>query len=223
MKRFAKLFLLTVVWLSFLWLCYAQDWTDLRANPNSDYFFRWCQCWWQPVHTLFILTDLIIISLLISLLLFPLRNTFKKSGQRPRYSVIPFRNIYILIKINSSTKTKKMFIFFYALLCCLLTIWIGKHYDINPIQEYLYQIFSHGCCEWRIIVNVMFRWLPILLFGCDFLILLLQLYKLARSFGWRKLNSVLFALFFPIWVRILSFGNYEYIGNKENENNLKSK
>ena len=174
MKKFTRLFILAILWSCSVWVTLSQE--DYWMNPSSyiDYIDTRCPCWWQPVNTLFLLIDIIVLSLLISLLLFPLRRAFKKAGQKPRYSIIPYRNSYVLIKMNSNIKIKKMFIFIYILICWLLILWIDKDYYINPIKEYLYQKFDHGCCEWGTIVNIVFRRFPLMLFACNFLILLFQ-------------------------------------------------
>lgn len=53
-----------------------------------------------------------------------------------------------------------------------------------------------------------------ILLGIGFLlfsfIMLLAYYRLFRKFGWNKWYSVLWTIFFPIWVCVLWFGNFEY-------------
>jgi hypothetical protein len=215
MKKIARFLLLMVMWLVFHWISYGQDWSD---PAYIDSFSDMCQCLYQTHSTKWYLIFVIIISLLI----FPSRKIFEKSGKKQWHSIIPFYNIHALFKINSSKRLKIISSSIYISLFFLVLLWFERRFHTNPIQEYIMETFSHGCCEWRIILDTIFRRLPLVLFVCFFLILLLHLYKLARNFGWKRINSILFALFFPIWVRILSFGNYEYIGNKESTKNLES-
>ena len=53
------------------------------------------------------------------------------------------------------------------------------------------------------------------IFGCLVwlyisLLIILSFYRLFRKFGWNKWCSVLWTIFFPIWVCVLWFGNFEY-------------
>lgn len=209
MKKLAKFFLLAVVWLSFLWLSYAQDWTDRRSNPNADNF-RWCQCLYSP-EVYFLAISCIYKILLVSFLIFPLRNVFKKAWQKPRHSIIPLLNLYTLFDISKRKMFKKIFVW----ICFVILFFV----IFGDKIQYYYFVRSNGCCTDLIWIDILLR----TSLSIFILLLSLQLYHLARDFGWKKFKSILFVLFFPIWVRILSFGNYEYVWNKKDDNNLESK
>ena len=205
--------LLAILWLCFIWVTYAQDWdsSDTWANPDSTTIYNHsCQCLYQP-EVFNLAHSGIIIMLMMSILLFPLRKAFKKVWQKPRYSIIPLRNVYILFKINGHKILRKIFVWICILMLFFVIFW-------DSIQYYFYE-WSNGCCTHLTGINILLR----VSFFASVLLLFFQLYCLARKFGLKKINSILFSLFFPVWVRILSFGNYEYIWNKENDNNLESK
>ncbi len=205
MKKLTKLFLLSVMWLSFLWLSYAQDW--IAPDYNMDVIpSTGCQCSLPPI-SLFAMGCLIRI-LILSVLIMPSRWIFKKVWKKPWKSLIPIWNLYSLFGIATSKFWQSL-----SFLVIILLFWIfiyGKF--IYPSSSY-----SH-CCNWDRIIQ-MNLWI-FALFLCIFII---QFYCLARKFGLKLFYSICLALFFPIWVRILSFGNYEYIGNKENTKNLELK
>ncbi len=45
-------------------------------------------------------------------------------------------------------------------------------------------------------------------------IILTAYYRLFRKFGWKKWYSVLWAIYFPIWIFVLWFGNFQYKWNE---------
>ena len=205
MKKLARLFLLAAVWLSILWLSYAQDWNDSIYNTNVIASSK-CQCATQPISP-FAVYCLIWI-LILSIFIMPSRWIFKKAWQKPWKSWVLIWNFYSLFGVATSKFWQSL-----SFLVIILLFWIfiyGKF--IYPSSSY-----SH-CCNWDRIIQ-MNLWI-FALFLCIFII---QFYCLARKFGLKLFYSICLALFFPIWVRILSFGNYEYIGNKENTKNLELK
>ncbi len=205
MKKLSIFFLFVVVWLSLLWLSYAQDWTALDYNVDVIPSTR-CHCGLPPISTVAVYC--LIWILILSILIIPSRWIFKKAWKKPWKSLIPIWNLYGLFSITAS-KFWQLF----SLSVVVLLFWIfiyGKF--IYPLSSY-----SH-CCDWDRIIR-MNLWI-FALFLCIFII---QFYCLARKFGLKVFYSACLALFFPIWIRILSFGNYEYIGNEENIKNVGSK
>ena len=205
MKKFAKLFLLATVWLSFLWLSFAQNWENPIYNADVIASSE-CQCSTQPI-SLFAVYCLVWI-LILSIFIMPSQWIFKKTWQKPWKSLVPIWNLYSLFGIATSRFWQLI-----SLLVILLLFWIfiyGKF--IYPTSSY------SSCCDWERII-----WMDFWIFALFLCIFIVHFYCLARKFGLKVFYSICLALFFPIWVRILSFGNYKYIGNKENENNLESK
>ena len=203
MKKFARFLLFAIVGLSFLWLSFAQEWTEpyIREIVPRNL----CPCSLPPIAD-FALYSLILI-LFLSLLITPSWWIFKKAWLKPRKSLVPIWNIYTLFGITSSRFWQLLYLFI-----IILFVWIfiyGKF--VYPTSSY------SSCCDWERIIS-MNLWI-FALYLCIFII---HFYCLARKFGLKIFYSICLALFFPIWVRILSFGNYEYIGNKENEKNLES-
>ena len=214
MKKLAKFFLFAIVWLSFLWLSYAQD-----MENNAEYYSPTCLCGYSAIFSQELYFWLFMLVFILSLLIFPLFKIFRKSGQKSFHSLIPFRNLYTLSKITSNKVWRILFVWIYVLLIFyFLSLFIfGK-----PIREYIRQKYERGCCDAKEALNIVFYLIPLLLLICFFLAFICLSYHLPRKFGRKRFYSILFALFFPVWVRILSFGNYEYIGNKENTKNLES-
>ena len=199
MKKISRLFLLLVIWVLYLWVSYAEDWWNADYNPTAlDYS---CPCW-LPIIAPIALFCLIWITVL-AILIMPSRWIFKKAWVKPRKSLIPISNLYTLFGIATSK-----FLQLFSLLILIFLFWIFIY------GTFIYPNTSYSnCCkgEWIIWMNL---WIFVL-YLCLFLF---QLYSLARKFGWKIFTSILFALFFPIWVRILTFGNYEYIwDNKSSE------
>ena len=204
MKKFAKFLLLAIVWLTFLWLSYAQEWSEPYIREIVPR--KLCPCSLQQIGD-FASYSLILI-LFLSLLIMPSWWIFKKAWLKPRKSLVPIWNIYTLFGITSSKFWQLLYLFI-----IILFVWIFIY------GEFIYPASSYSsCCEWERII-----WMNLWIFALFLCIFIVQLYCLARKFGLKVFYSICLALFFPIWVRILSFGSYEYIGNKENENNLESK
>lgn len=225
MKKISKLFLLLVIWVLYLWVSFA----DLRYHPseisvNIPTVEPWiaigsdisnvCDCAYSP-EVLYFATKCInicIITILIaSLLIFPLRKVFQKAWQKWRYSLIPWRNLYVLFKISSHVIFRIIFLWICFLILFFFLFW-------DNIQWSAFER-SGGCCAHLPGINALL-WISLISF---ILILLFQVYSLARKFGWKIFTSILFALFFPIWVRILAFGNYEYIWDNKSSKILESK
>lgn len=158
------------------------------------------------ITTFFLMIILLFLtSFLISIV--PLRKLFKKAGEKPRYTLIPIQNLYILFRIASS---RILFLFLLAITLILFNIF-----------TYYHPMIKTSCCSHSDIL-----WLSnaiMIMWSLAIVIIILTLYRLARKFSWKPFPSILFILFFPIWIRFLWFGNYEYIWNKKSENNLKSK
>ena len=127
MKRFAKFFLLTVVWLSFLWLCYALNWSD----PNPEYLISGadrCMCG-TPFWELFSMFFLIIIWLflvVISLCSITLYKKHKNKLKNPIILCVPILNLYQLFKIS---------IWKFRFYCIVIFIWL-----------FGYLIYSNSSC-----------------------------------------------------------------------------
>lgn len=98
MKKIARFFLLTVVWLSFLWLSYAQDW---GGQPDMVWSNK-CMCS-TPLWELFSAFFLIIIWLflvILSLCSITLYKKHKDKLKNPIILCIPILNLYQLFKIT---------------------------------------------------------------------------------------------------------------------------
>lgn len=202
MKGFVKL-LLMVIWLLFSWITYGQDWaspTYEQAILKSE-----CACWLPPIALVAIYC--LIWVLLLSILMMPSWWIFKKAWKIPWKSLIPIQNLYILSGVTTS---KILQLFSSLMLLALFWIFVYGTF-IYPISSY------SNCCKWDWII-----WMNLWIFALFLCIFIIQFYCLARRFGLKVFYSALLALFFPIWVRILSFGNYKYINNKEDNKNLES-
>ena len=98
MKKLARLFLLAVVWLSFLWLTYAQY---LDESPYVIIWEQKCQgdsIWAALSHGFLILILLMIILLSIWAIL--LWNKLRKTSKWNWLFFVPFLNLYPLCKIT---------------------------------------------------------------------------------------------------------------------------
>ena len=115
MKKLARLFLLAAVWLSILWLSYAQNWND----PNPEYLISGadrCMCG-TPFWELFSMFFLIIIWLflvVISLCSITLYKKYKDRLKNPIILCIPILNLYQLFKIS---------IWKFRFYCTIIFVW----------------------------------------------------------------------------------------------------
>ena len=162
MKKFARFFLLAVVWLSFLWLCYAQDWDE----PSYDYII-WankCMCG-TPLWELFSAFFLIIIWLflvVISLCSITLYKRYKDRLKNPIILCIPILNLYQLFKIS---------IWKFRFYCIIMFIWCFG---------YLIYRNRDWCCNFSVelVYPVIIVWL---LSICILLVLLIKLIIISRK------------------------------------------
>jgi hypothetical protein len=210
MRKISKFLLFAIVLLSFLWLTNAQNW-GYNVEYNQNVIWKWaalCQCD-PPLEVAFYRFFLIILWLiLLSLSLWTifLGRKFKKVYKNTRLFYVPILNLYPLFKIILGK------FWFYLIALVTWFLWYFVYINRDWCCHHLNSDTTRIVIFYTILIT---RILSILL-------LIWILYRLARNFGWKRINSILFALFFPIWVRILSFGNYEYIKSKENNKNLES-
>ena len=212
--------LLIIIQFLFLWISYALRYYHSETSVNIAIgtepwpWILMCDCAYSPEILYFAtkcINICIVAILIVSLLILPLWKVFQKAWQKRRYSLIPWRNLYILFKISSHTIFRIIFLWICFLILFFFLFW-------DNIQWSAFER-SGGCCTHLTGINVLL-WISLFAF---ILILLFQLYSLARKFGWKIFPSILFALFFPVWVRILAFGNYEYIWDNKSTKISESK
>lgn len=182
MKNFARFFLLAVIWLSFLWLSFAQNWSD----PNPEYLISGaekCMCG-TPMIEIIDWVFLIFIWLILLILTISIKylwQKFKSVKWNTKLFNIPLLNIYQLFN-NTIWK-----VWFYIFMSCILFLFYGIY------------INRDGCCNYSsfmkyCIVSAWTLWL---------LILSLLLYKLIRNIWWNIALSILFAILLPFWLPFL--------------------
>lgn len=221
MKKLTKLFLLVLCsWFLFFWFSNAQD--LIEGDFHTDEYIvnigyehqktyglvsMWCNCKRPEIVQIYTSFPLLVCWLLLflSICSILLSTKFNKTWIKSKLFYIPILNLYPLFK-NIIWR-----IWFYILLLNIfficfvyVKIWNVCACDYVPLSEFYAILMS-------IILII------------SLLILFYLLYKLARNFGWWTYSSIIFVIFFPICIRFLIFGNYEYIWNNKDDKILKSK
>ena len=205
MKKLYFSLLSIIFWITF-WLNFVKG--DIIQYPlESTYeteqkqvnFYLLSDIWnYIQSAALFVLVWFIISSIFLCFV-------FKKMWEKRWKAMIPIYNIYILFK-NLLIKKKYFWILLigsFILLLLSVFVWIysttlGCHNCLGP-TTYRFSIF-------KIVYKIFYHiaWLMLII------LILLPHYHLFRKFGWKKLTSILWTIFLPIWVCILWFGNYQY-------------
>ena len=181
MKKFAKLFLFAIVWLSLLWLSYAQD----LWNPSSEHIVLWkqklgCENMLQNIDTMFLVRILIVL-LVLSICGILFHKKLNDANCNSKLLNIPVLNIYSLFKITIGK------VRFYILMFNILFL------------AYIY--LSNGWCF--VNGNSFVDYIPVVwlvLWPVSLLILCWSFYALTRKSGWDIFISIIFAIFLPTWV-----------------------
>lgn len=123
---------------------------------------------------------------------------FKKLGEKPWKSLVPYYNAYILYKHSWSKKAFS--IYFVA----------STLFDIcNGISSHLAKNAPNSM--WMTLLVLISLPFGIIAAVCS----ILYAFRLAESFGKGKLFSVGLLLMYPIFIAMLGFGKIQYIGNGE--------
>ena len=140
MKKLSKFFLFAVVWFSFLWLTYAQDWWfSAEYNPSVIWTDK-CMCW-TPIIELIDYTFLILIwftLLILSICTIFLQAKLKRIGCKSKLINIPILNLYLLFN-NTVWK-----IWFYIIVFCiwflLYGIYVNRDWCCSYSTPFIYCI-----------------------------------------------------------------------------------
>jgi hypothetical protein len=210
MKKLTKLFLLAVVWLSLLWLSYAQNWWFSAEYNPSVIWANKCQCDgpFEAIFSEFFLIILWLVLIPLSLWTIFLGKKLKKVYKRTRLFYVPILNLYPLFKIV----IWKFWFYFMA-----LVIWFLWYFVYMNRDWCCHYHLSSDAARIVIFYSVLIMWI------LSIWLLIGLLYRLARKFGWDKFCSIMFVILSPFCIRFLSFGDYEYIWDKEDTNDLESK
>jgi len=217
--------LLSLLFGMAFWLSYANEET-IRHNPEFTYETEERQVKNYETYEFYSnISDIkwyiwniaiyLVISFFISFVLLCL--IFKKMREKWWRESIPFYNIYTLFKfvwvksvylglIWISILIMIIFWFINSVNCSNCSVPINEDWSIN------WEMYYHF--SWTKIIGVIFGCLVWLYFS---LLMFIVYYRLFKKFGWEKWTSTLWAIFFPIWVCILWFGDYHYQW-KESEN-----
>lgn len=187
MKKFTKLSLLAIVWLSCLWLSYAQNWSD----PNPEYLVseaniseaNRCMCG-TPMIEVIDLAFLIFIWLILLILTISIKylwQKFKSVKWNTKLFNIPILNIYQLF--NNTIWKAWLYIFIFCILFLFYGIYINRD----------------GCCHY----STLMKYCIVTAWTIWLLILSWLSYKFARNL-WRNIAvSILFAIALPFWLPLL--------------------
>jgi hypothetical protein len=151
---------------------------------------------WLQIEWLLTLVSWYIILLLFLLTIFTmfLYKIFEKFWEKWWKALIPFKNLYCLANLLN---VKKIGIIWWILAVFRWFFFCTLGYSLS--RKILYNDMFH-----------VIAYLPvaIIFFIYDCFILFL-FYNLFRKFGWDKLYSVLWTIFFPVWICVLWFGNFQ--------------
>lgn len=115
---------------------------------------------------------------------------FKSAGESGWKAIVPFYDGYVMFKIAWIKNW-----FWYMIIVCILALlfWLILPYrwDVLEILIYVVAIFSE-----------------------IFLLIVLMVmhFMFARKYWWEVFASILFAIFYPVGILVLGFGNYKYQG-----------
>ena len=123
---------------------------------------------------------------------------FKKFGEKPWKSIIPFYNTYLVYKYT--WKKSSFWMYFITSFLFNASLVVSNHFaERIPGSEWMSLIVILGA-PFGIVAAV-----------CS----ILFTFRTAEAFGKKKLFSVGPILFYPIFISILGFGKAKYVGNGE--------
>ena len=235
------LFLLgTIFWLGFVYGDIIDVWTLATTEVEDSCYLQWWGCIkyiYQTYEVYSVLKNiksglLVLCALFIVSFVF-LCLVFRKIWEKWWKSLIPYYNVYLSFKLVWIKK----WIFFVLLPFLLLFIlretftywlsaspcWLSANCTIPDDWTYPGS-YIDGSLKWTYyysslvwisdfvidVIYVVILWL----FSC---LMFMVYYRLFRKFGWNKCYSVLWTMFFPIWVCILWLGNFQCQWNEEDK------
>ena len=128
---------------------------------------------------------------------------FKKFGERPWKSIVPYYNTYLLYKHTSGISA----FWIYFTTSTLFNVTLAA-------SQYVAQSFPTS--SWKTLLILAALPLGIVAAVCSVLLT----FRTAEAFGKKKLFSVGMLLLYPVFISILGFGKSQYVGiGKENNKN----
>ena len=174
---------------------------EILENCNNCAFLH-DDIWWELEGLLYSI-EWYVFWLLLLLTIFVMFSykMFLKLWEKWWKSLIPFKNLYCLASLLN---VKKISVIWWIVAIC---------------RRFLFSILAW----WqRIVMLGVIADIPmIVIFFIYDCFVIYTFYCLFRKFGWNKLCSVLWTIFFPIWVCVLWFGNFEYQWEKLEKKGVK--
>ncbi len=179
-----------------------ECWNCGEYDTFKDFYYFWWDL--EDLQLIFLKFLCFLLLLLVVSALF-LYRVFEKLWEKWWKAFIPIKNLYCLINL---TDTRKIGMFWRILGIWWFFLISLLYYCFYPFVGFYLSYYE----KWFLDIffqQISFFPVVIVLLVYDYFVLI-SFYRLFRKFGWNKWYSVLWTIFFPIWVCVLWFGNFEY-------------